>query len=179
MKHKSNNIFLIGPMGSGKSTTGRLIAKLAELDFYDADQEIEHRSGVAISWIFECEGEAGFRKREQDMIKALTQLDNIVLATGGGSVIRPENCEYLQNYGVVFYLKVSADVQFARISAKKSKRPIFVAHDSQEKLKELNAVREPLYQKIADFIYDTDHSTPLRLAQEIVNDWKQYKETIK
>ena len=163
-------------MGSGKSTTGRLIAKMSGLSFYDADHEIEQRSGVAISWIFESEGETGFRKREQDMLTDLTKFSRIVLATGGGCVVTPINRQHLKENGLVCYLRVSVDIQLARISAKKSKRPMFVAHNSREKLTELNQQREPFYTEIADFVYDTDHTPPLIIAQKIIADWQRYGE---
>ncbi len=149
------NIYLIGPMGSGKSAVGRQLARELRLDFRDSDQDIEDRTGVDIAFIFEKEGEAGFRRRETQVIAELTQLDNIVLATGGGSILDPENRRRLASRGTVVYLRASVDQQLARTRRGKE-RPLLAKGDRRTVLSELMAVREPLYQEIADLVVDTD-----------------------
>lgn len=175
MSHKCNNIFLIGPMGCGKSTIGKHIAQLTGLQFYDSDQEIEAQTGVTVSWIFSQEGETGFRRREKDTIARLVGLQHIVLATGGGAIVTPENSILLQQNGVVVRLLVSLDRQIKRIAGHKSKRPLFSANASNEQLTALNTIREPLYAKIADLTYNTDTIAPKDLALQIIADWREFK----
>ncbi|OGO91412.1 MAG: hypothetical protein A3F10_07515 [Coxiella sp. RIFCSPHIGHO2_12_FULL_42_15] len=175
MRHKFSNIFLIGPMGSGKNTLGKQLSLLSGLQLYDSDSEIEQQTGVPISWIFEQEGEAGFRRRENEAILRLTKLQHIILATGGGCVVTPSNATALEKNGVVIHLQVSLAIQIERIASQKTKRPLFSANSSSEKLAALNKVREPLYQAIADFTYNTDHISPYVLAKQILQDWGQLK----
>ena len=111
MKLKNNNLFLVGPMGAGKSSVGRYLAKQLDMDFYDTDEEIEKRTGVDIAWIFDLEGEGGFREREAAVVAELAQLTHIVLATGGGSILEPENRDLLSKFGTVVYLEVSLPYQ--------------------------------------------------------------------
>ncbi len=174
MERKFKNIYLIGPMGSGKSTTGKCLAKLAKYEFYDVDQSIVDTTGVEISWIFEREGEAGFRAREQETIRKLSELEHCVLATGGGCVVAKANRDVLKSNGFVVYLTVSIDTQITRISHKKNQRPLFTNNDSRDKLAELNLAREPLYQEIADIQVNTDKSTPEQLANEILAAHKKF-----
>lgn len=169
-KHK-HNLYLIGPMGSGKSTTGKALAKLTGLTFYDADEVIEQQTGVEISWIFEREGESGFRSREQACIAELTKKQNIVLATGGGVVTQKANRQALQSTGIVIYLEVSLDQQFKRIASKSSTRPMLATFKTKEQLKELNQSRAHLYQSIADVTYNTNNSTPQTIAEKIFSDY--------
>ncbi len=117
------NIFLIGPMGAGKSSVGKFLAQQLNMDFYDTDEEIEKRTGVEIGWIFDIEGEDGFRKRETAVIKELVRLPNIVLATGGGSILEAENREILNNNGTVIYLEVTLGFQHHR-TVNDSRRPL-------------------------------------------------------
>ena len=159
-------------MGAGKTSIGRHLAELAGLTFIDSDQEIEQQTGVTISWIFEIEGESGFRKREQAVIKKLTQLNGIVLATGGGCVLDEQNRELLKAGGIVVYLQVDLKTQFKRTQLKKGTRPLLETEDPMKKLEELQQVRDPLYRTIAAKVYDTNQFTHAKaVAQQIYNDW--------
>lgn len=161
------NIFLIGPMGAGKSTIGRAIAKELKLDFYDTDQEIEARTGADITWIFDIEGEEGFRKREASVIDDLSQRQNIVLATGGGAIVTPENRVALAARGTVIYLKTSLDSQYER-TRHDEKRPLLQTDDVWERLNDLWNEREPLYREIADISFETDGLSVKLVANDIV-----------
>lgn len=161
------NIFLIGPMGAGKSTIGRRLAQILKMDFHDSDREIEQRTGADISLIFELEGEEGFRARENSMIDSLTQKKNIVLATGGGAVLRPENCDLLTSRGQVIYLKTSVKQQLQRTSHD-HKRPLLQTEDPEARLTELMEIRDPLYCKTANFIIATDGKNINTVAHEII-----------
>ncbi|MFW5426995.1 MAG: shikimate kinase AroK [Methylophagaceae bacterium] len=145
----SGNIFLVGPMGAGKSTVGRQLAKSLGRDFYDSDKEIEKRTGVSISWIFEMEGEAGFRNREQKVLDDLTGLKDIVLATGGGAILSEENRRYLRSRGQVIYLSASVDQLFRR-TLKDKNRPLLQTDDPKRQITELLELRDPLYRDVAD-----------------------------
>ncbi len=171
---KKHNLYLIGPMGSGKTSVGRQLASLTKQPYYDSDQEIEQRSGVTVSWIFEKEGEPGFRQREEDIIAELTALDGIILATGGGCVVRDNNRKRLHDNGIVIYLKVSLPIQYERTSRRKGVRPLMESNNPKAKLAQLNAAREPLYAEIANLIYDTDLLEPKTIAQKIVDDVKSF-----
>ncbi len=153
-------------MGSGKSTIAQLIAKQSNLVFYDSDSEIIKRSGVEIRDIFDREGEAGFRKRERVIIKELSQIDSVVLSTGGGCVSVAENREQLRKNGWVVHLRVSLETQLQRLRLSANKRPLF--HDNPEKLAALNDERMPLYESIANVGYDTDNIAPVQLASLIL-----------
>lgn len=163
MKHP--RVFLVGPMGAGKSTIGRLLADDLQLDFRDADREIEERSGVDIPWIFDKEGEAGFRDRETAMIEALSRLDGVLVSTGGGVVGRAENRELMAR-GTVVYLYASVDEQVRR-TAKDKKRPLLQNANPRKVLEELMAIRDPLYRDVADIIVNTDGRSPRAVANEI------------
>ena len=145
----SNNIILIGLMGAGKSTIGRSLAKRLKKEFYDSDRVIEERTGVDIATIFEIEGEDGFRSREAQVIEELCQLENIVLATGGGSILRQENRENMKKYGQVIYLSTTAELLYSRIKHDKS-RPLMQTSNPLDTLKKLLDIREPFYREIAD-----------------------------
>lgn len=164
---KRRNIFLIGPMGSGKSTIGRLLAKQRKLDLYDSDREIERRTGVDIPMIFEYEGEAGFRRREAEVIGELTSLRDIVLATGGGSVLLAENRAALTQNGFVVYLRCTVDRQLER-THKDNHRPLLRTENPRARLEELMALREPLYREIADLIVDTGRHSSRQATKEIL-----------
>ncbi|RKZ80298.1 MAG: shikimate kinase AroK [Gammaproteobacteria bacterium] len=143
------NIFLVGPMGAGKSTVGRQLARTLGRDFYDSDKEIEKRTGVSISWIFEMEGEEGFRAREQKVIEELSDLKNIVLATGGGAVLAEENRRVLRSRGHVIYLSASVE-QLMRRTAKDKSRPLLQTENPKQQIADLLALREQLYLDVAD-----------------------------
>ena len=166
MRHPQN-LFLIGPMGAGKSAVGRQLAKLLHLSFVDSDDEIETRTGVDIAFIFEKEGEAGFRKREAKVIDDLSSMEGVVLATGGGAVADPENRSRLGGRGLVIYLYTTVDQQVAR-TQKGRERPMLADGDSREILEELMAVRDPLYREIADIVVETDGRKVRAVANEIL-----------
>ena len=145
----TSNILLVGPMGAGKSTVGKQLAKALGRDFYDTDKEIERRTGVSISWIFEMEGEAGFRLREEKVVDELSRLKNIVLATGGGVVLSEDNRLALRSRGYVVYLSASVE-QLLRRTNKDKNRPLLQTDDPKETVKTLMTERVPLYQGVAD-----------------------------
>jgi shikimate kinase len=168
VKLKSNKIFLVGPMGAGKSSVGKYLASQLDLTFYDTDEEIEKRTGVDIGWIFDLEGEEGFRQRETEVIDELTQLSNIVLATGGGSVIESANQDILQHRGTVIYLEVSLKHQETR-TLNDSRRPLLRVSNRQEVLEKLQGEREPIYASLADLKVQTDKRTVRAVADDIIN----------
>ena len=160
------NIFLIGPMGSGKSAVGRHLARLFHLTIYDSDADIEAKTGVDISFIFEKEGEAGFRMREKESIERLTRLESIVLATGGGAVIEADNRRVLAERGIVVYLETSIEQQLERTRHARH-RPLLNDTDPEEKLKELMLRRAALYAEIANITVSTDGRRVQLVAEEI------------
>ncbi len=160
------NVFLIGPMGSGKSAVGRHLARLLRFPFHDSDADVEAKTGVNIAFIFEQEGEAGFRAREREAIERLTLLDGVVLATGGGAVIDPENRRVLAERGAVVYLKTSLEQQIARTRHGRH-RPLLNDVDPERALGELMQRRAALYAQIADVTVSTDHRRVPLVAEEI------------
>ena len=154
-------------MGAGKSAVGRQLAKLLHLSFVDSDDEIETRTGVDIPFIFEKEGEDGFRKREAKVIDDLSAMDGIVLATGGGAVVNAQNRSFLGARGFVVYLYTTVDQQVAR-TQKGRERPMLAKGDSREILEELMVVRDPLYREIADLTVETDGRKVKAVANEIL-----------
>lgn len=152
---KSNNIFLVGPMGAGKTSVGRQLAKALSCEFFDSDSEIEARTGVNIPTIFDIEGEAGFRKREQQVIDELSQYEGIVLATGGGAILAIENRDYLKQRGTVVYLAASVEQLFKRTRRDRN-RPLLQTENPRQRIAELLECRDPLYRETADIILDTD-----------------------
>lgn len=163
---RERNVFLVGPMGSGKTAVGRQLAKLLHLEFHDSDAEIELRTGVDIPFIFEKEGENGFREREREVIDSLTQLQNVVLATGGGAVLLPENRERLTARGRVVYLNTGVEQQLERTRHGRQ-RPLLYTDDPETRLRELMAQRLPLYESIAEIIVATDGRQVRAVADEI------------
>ena len=160
------NIFLIGPMGSGKSAVGRHLARLLRFSFHDSDADIEAKTGVDIAFIFEKEGEAGFRQRELESIERLTRLDAVVVATGGGAVILPENRRLLADRGTVVYLQTSLAQQVERTRHGRH-RPLLNDTDPKIKLGELMDQRAALYAEIADLTVSTDGRRVQLVADEI------------
>jgi shikimate kinase len=166
MSPQTNSVFLIGPMGSGKTAVGRYLARLLRFSFWDSDVDVEKRTGVDIPYIFEKEGEAGFRLREAESIDRLTQMNSIVLATGGGAVISPENRRWLSDRGTVVYLKTSIEQQLARTRHGRH-RPLLNDTDPEIRLRELMGQRAALYEEIADITVSTDERKAQLVAQEI------------
>ena len=166
MKHPKN-IFLVGPMGAGKSAVGRQLARTLHLTFMDSDDEIESRTGVDIPFIFEKEGEAGFRKREAAAIDDLTKIDGVVLATGGGAIADPESRSRLGGRGFVVYLYTTVEQQFARTNRGRE-RPLLENGDRRAILESLLEQRDPLYREIADLVVDTDGRKVHSVANEII-----------
>lgn len=158
-------------MGVGKTSIGKLLAKDLQLQFYDADHEIEKRTGASITWIFDLEGEQGFRQRETRMIDELTREQGIVLATGGGAVMNPGNRKALHDRGVVIYLKAKLEDLTERTSRNQN-RPL-LAKDGRAVLERLLAQREPLYCEIADLIYDTSGKSVVEITSEIMRDLRE------
>ncbi|MFP5349091.1 MAG: shikimate kinase AroK [Gammaproteobacteria bacterium] len=163
--NRAARIFLIGPMGAGKSTIGRHLAELLGVAFQDSDSEIVQRTGADIPLIFEIEGESGFRRRETAVLEELTAQDNVVLATGGGAVLAEQNRSFLRR-GVVVYLQASIDTLLARTQRDRS-RPLLQDGDRRAKLEQILREREALYRDTADIIVATDQRSPQAVAQEI------------
>ena len=159
-------VFLIGPMGAGKSTIGRLLARKLQFTFIDSDREIEERTGADIPWIFDVEGESGFRDREERVIEELTRRDGIVLATGGGVVIRQSNRSALADRGTVVYLHVSLEEQISR-TARDRGRPLLQGDDPAGTLRRLMAERDPLYREIASHVVATTGLPARVVAQNL------------
>lgn len=164
---KVRNIFLIGPMGAGKSTIGRTLAKDLKLEFYDSDEVIEKRAGADLAWIFDIEGEEGFRNREIRVIEELTQKANIVLATGGGVIMAPENRASLAGRGTVIYLKTSLEQQYER-TKRDTKRPLLRTDDLTGRLESLRDERQPHYEELADVSFETDKLTVKAVSNKII-----------
>jgi shikimate kinase len=164
---RANNIILIGPMGSGKSTIGQLLANRLDREFCDSDLLIEERTGVDIPRIFDVEGEDGFRQRETKALEELTSRRDIVLATGGGAVIREENRQLLRNAGYVIFLDTSVDQQMERLKHDK-KRPLLQTENPRERLEKLLQERRPLYLEMANLHIRTDQKFARKVAAEII-----------
>lgn len=162
------NVFLVGPMGAGKSAVGRQLGRMLHLDFIDSDDEIEARTGVDIPFIFEKEGEDGFRRRESRVIDELTQREGIILATGGGAVIDPQNRNLLGARGFVIYLYTSVDQQLSR-TQRGRERPLLENGEPREVLESLMQERDPWYREVADLVVDTDGRKVKAVATEIID----------
>jgi shikimate kinase len=158
------NLFLVGLMGAGKTTLGRQLARRLGKRFVDADHELEARLGVSIPTIFEIEGEAGFRDREEAVIAELTQLADIVLATGGGAVTRAASRDCLRQNGTVIYLHARPDTLWLRIRHAKH-RPMLHAADPRARLAELYSLRDPLYREVADHVIESDRDAVMRFVR--------------
>ncbi len=165
-KPSQKNIFLVGLMGSGKTTIGRQLARACKLEFIDSDAEIVARTGAEISWIFDIEGEAGFRKREKMVLDELTQQKGIVLATGGGSVLDADNRRVLAARGTVIYISASLE-QLLKRTAKDTSRPLLNQDDPRAVMQALCEQRDPLYREIADMVVTTDDCTVSQAVKQI------------
>jgi len=180
MLEHPRNIILVGLMGAGKTTIGRLLAKHFERAFVDSDHEIEARTGVRIPVIFELEGEAGFRARESQVLGEIVRRENIVLATGGGAVLAPDNRSALREHGLVIYLRAQPSDLWHRTQYDRN-RPLLRTGDPEARLQELFTVRDPLYQETAHMIVDTGRQSPHMLAgkleQQLRDQWMNYAST--
>ncbi len=163
----ANRYFLIGPMGAGKSTVGRRLARALGREFLDSDRVIEERTGARIPWIFEVEGEAGFRGRERAVLADLTARPGIVLATGGGAILDPTNRAHLAERGTVIYLKTSLEQQLRRV-ARDPNRPLVQVADPRAKLQSLMAERGPLYESVAHHVIRTDAQGPHHVVRRLL-----------
>ena len=166
MINQKGNIILIGPMGSGKTSTGRMLAKEMGYVFADTDEEVTKRTGVSIAYIFDVEGEEGFRKRECLALKECLNDNNTILSTGGGIVLSKENRDLLQDRGTVVYLQTSIRFQVKR-TASTNNRPLLQNKDPEETLEKLMLTRTPLYEEIADIIIITDNKSLQEMSKEI------------
>lgn len=169
-KFQSGNLFLVGMMGAGKTTVGKLLSQQLGRTFVDSDEEIQQRTGVTIAHIFDVEGEAGFRQREASVIQYLVKRDNLVLATGGGAVLSEQNRDALRGNGLVVYLKSTVHDLWQRTRHDRN-RPLLQTADPRARLKELYEQRDPLYTQVADLVIPTGkqsvHSMVLQLQQEL------------
>ena len=164
------NIYLVGPMGSGKTAVGRHVARILGLPFVDSDHEIEQRTGADIPLIFEREGEPGFRRREREMIAELVQREGIVLATGGGAVLADENRRLLREHGWVVYLETSVAQQAER-AGRTRHRPLLHGTDPEKRLAELMQIREPLYREVAHCTITTTRKRVNQVSERLVEAW--------
>jgi shikimate kinase len=175
----SGNVYLIGPMGSGKTTIGQRVARRLGLEFHDSDQELEAQTGASVSLIFDVEGEAGFRERETRMLEQLTRRRGVLVATGGGVVLRKRNRELLKRSGLVVYIRTSVAQQMRRLNRDRS-RPLLQTGDRKAKLARLAEQRNPLYEELADIQYPSQNrgldDTAKALADLIREHWKQHDE---
>jgi len=172
---RARNIYLVGMMGAGKTTVGRLLARRLRLRFVDSDREIESRCGVSIPLIFEIEGEAGFRAREAQVLAELTALDGVVLATGGGVIMAEANRQRLAERGAVVYLRAQPEDLYERVRHDRN-RPLLATADPLGRLRELYAERDPLYGSVADLVVDTGrqgvHALARALLEKLEEGWK-------
>lgn len=172
---KQSNLFLVGPMGAGKTTIGRFLADNLNLEFIDLDTEIEARCGANIPWIFDVEGEAGFRKRESRILEEVTTRNGILLATGGGAVLDKNNRELLKQRGYVAYLSASVE-QLLERTANDRNRPLLQVDDPREVIEKLIAERDPFYREVADLVVATEKRKPQVVADDIVAEVRQLME---
>ena len=159
-------VFLVGPPGAGKSTVGRHLAAHLQATFFDLDEVMQERAGADIPWIFDVEGESGFRDRESAVVKDFASRDNVVIATGGGVVLRPENRIAMSSASTVVYLEASLSTLVSRTEGK-TKRPLLVGKDVRKVLQEIMAVREPLYREVADVTVASTGGSAKKLAGAI------------
>jgi shikimate kinase len=170
-----SNIYLIGPMGSGKTTIGQRVAERLEMEFLDCDRNLERQTGASVNLIFDVEGESGFRERESKMLEVLTSRQNLLLATGGGTVLKKENRELLKRTGLVVYLQTSVSQQLQRLRLDRT-RPLLQEGDRRQKLTRLAATRNPIYEELADLVFPSLNRGPKitarHLAEAILSHWE-------
>ena len=176
MPDTATNVFLIGPMGSGKTTIGQRVAKILDLEFFDCDHELENQTGASVSLIFDVEGEQGFRERETRMLEQLTGRQGVLVATGGGAVLKKENRDLLRRNGLVVYMSTSVAQQLRRLNRDRS-RPLLQTSNRKVKLARLAAERNPLYEQLADIEFPSQNRglnvTAQALADLIRAHWIQ------
>jgi len=170
MSKNKDLIVFIGPMGAGKTTIGKILAKELSYDFYDSDKEIERRTGANIPWIFDVEGESGFREREKQAIEDLSLRRQTVLATGGGAMMRAENRESVSRNGFVVYLNTSVEQQFHRTHKDRNRPLLQSGKDAFTVLSDLFEVRDPIYRGVADMVIDTDKKSLKMIVRDIVQE---------
>ena len=175
VNNKNNNIFLIGPMGSGKTSVGNLVANMLSKKFLDTDSEIESITGVDITYIFDIEGEAGFRKREEKVVEKATQMQNIVLATGGGAVESKNSRRCIRDNGFVVYLETNIEDQLKRVTPN-NRRPLLRTRNPEQKLKELATKRKEFYESIATLVVQTKGQKPKVLAEKIIENFNAHRD---
>lgn len=175
-KFDSGNVILVGMMGSGKTTMGRVLAKQLDKEFVDSDEEIQHRTGVTIPHIFDVEGEQGFRQRESSVIADLLRRENLILATGGGAVLMDQNRAAMRENGIVIYLKASVHDLWQRTRHDRN-RPLLQTDDPHAKLAELFQQRDALYQQVADIVIQSGKLSVYTLMLQVVSDIEEFKKT--
>jgi len=166
MTGSGGNIFLVGPMGSGKTTIGRRVAKKLGMEFFDCDAEIEKHTGASVNLIFDIEGEEGFRERESRLLEQLAVKQNAVIATGGGAVLDAANRDLIGNSGLVVWLQTSVDQQLRRLENDRQ-RPLLQAADRRSKLEALARQRDPLYAEVADLVVKSCKRSSASMAMEL------------
>jgi shikimate kinase len=171
----TNNVFLVGLMGAGKTTIGRSLAKRLELAFVDTDREIEGRTGVSIPTVFDIEGEEGFRRRESEVIDMISRQNGQVIATGGGAVLRVDNRSKMRSGGIVVYLNVPPNILWERTRHDRN-RPLLQVDDPLRRLEELYAIRDPIYREVANLVVDGGRMGAQNIVQTLVREieerWK-------
>ncbi|MDX1381390.1 MAG: shikimate kinase AroK [Xanthomonadales bacterium] len=172
---QTGNVFLIGPMGSGKTTIGRRTARRLGLEFHDCDRDLEAHTGASVNLIFDIEGEEGFRRRESAMLDDLAQREGVLLATGGGVVMREENRRVLSERGLVVYLQTSVDQQLERLQ-RDTTRPLLNAPDRRERLEALARVRNPLYEELADIVFPARDRSVAWMARQLADTIRAHRE---
>jgi shikimate kinase len=176
MQRAQQNIFLVGPMGSGKTTIGKMVAEKLGLEFHDCDQDLEKSTGASVNLIFDVEGETGFRERETHLLQEISELKGMLVATGGGVVTRAENRKILRRSDLVIWLKTSIHQQIERLSHDKS-RPLLQTADREETLNKLALERDPLYREVADIVFESPNRNSRfsanALSRQIEKFWKQ------
>jgi shikimate kinase len=169
-----SNVYLVGPMGSGKTTIGQRVAELLGMDFFDSDRELEEQTGASVNLIFDVEGETGFREREMRMLRKLSTRINALVATGGGAILTVENREILGRTGLVVYLQTSVSQQLKRLRRDRS-RPLLQSGDRELKLAALAAVRNPLYEELADIIFPSRNHGPDISARKLAESIRTFR----
>lgn len=166
MNNTERNIYLVGPMGSGKTSIGQRLARLLDLEFLDCDHELEAQTGASVSLIFDIEGEEGFRCRETRMLRELTARRGVLVATGGGVILNEENRELLRKSGLVVYLQTPVSQQLRRLKRDRT-RPLLQTDNRREKLTRLAEHRNPLYREVADIVFPAQNRSLDSAAEEL------------